>query len=386
MTNQEIAGLRAKIDRIDRELLSSLGLRAELARKIGRHKQKSGLPVFDPAREALILDSLCRDNQGPLPDSSLKLIMKTIIFSCRSVQERARVSFLGPEGTFSHQAALECFGPEAEYEPLNSIKDVFRRVESGTDLFGLVPAENSTEGGVGQTMDLLTATGAKIRGEHLLPIRHALMAASKEPGSLKRIYSHPQALAQCREWLSRHVPGATLIETSSTAQAARRAAGESGSGAIGSSLLAGLNRLEILAEDIQDIKTNLTRFLILGQTDQPPTGRDRTSLLVRARHVPGSLHRCLQPISEAGLNLTRIESRPARGRPWEYVFFLDIQGHRSDEPVRRCLASLVSAAESVVVLGSYPRADHDPASGEGLPERRIPAATGTHGPNLAMEG
>ncbi len=385
INDHRIPRLREEIDRLDRGLLACLSRRADLAREIGQCKSSNGRPVFDPTREAEILEALCQENQGPLPDAALKMIMKAVIASCRAVQEKPSVSFLGPEGTFSHQAALECFGPEVAYEAEDSIKDVFDKVGSRKNCLGLVPVENSTEGGVGRTMDLLAETRLKIRGEHFLPVQQTLLAASKDTALLQRIYSHPQALAQCRDWLSRHAPGAAQIETSSTAQAAIRAAGEGeGAGAVGPRILAGLHGLEIAAENIQDLEVNLTRFLILGPQDQPPTGRDKTSLAVRARHVPGSLYHCLKPIAQAGLNLTRIESRPVRGRPWEYVFFLDIQGHRQDRVVRDCLADLFAAAEAVTVLGSYPRADHDYSIREA--EYLTNAATRECGSDVEMEG
>ncbi len=358
-THKGIPGLRAEIDRVDRTLLSSLGRRAELALEIGRLKAGGGMPVYDPGRETQVLDSLCRENRGPLPDSALRAIMETIISSCRAVQEKPRGSYLGPEGTFSHLAAVECFGPEAELRAEASIRDVFQSVEAETGRLGLVPAENSTGGGVGLTMDLLMDTQAKIRGEHFLSVRHALLSPASDIASLKRIYSHPQALAQCRGWIETHAPEAELVETSSTSEAASRAAGEENAGAVGCGILADLKGLKILADGIQDQETNQTRFLILGREDRLPTGRDRTSLLIRAKHIPGSLSRCLIPLARAGLNLTRIESRPVRDRPWEYVFFLDIQGHRQDREVEKALADLSAQAESVVVLGSYPRADCD---------------------------
>ena len=251
----------------------------------------------------------------------------------------------------------------------------------------MVPVENSTEGGVGLTMDLLADTQLKIRGEYFLPVKQTLVAPSKDLALVQRVYSHPQALAQCREWLSRNVPQAARIENTSTAQAAARAAQEGeGAAAVGPRILAELHGLEIAAENIQDLEVNLTRFLILGPQDQPPTGRDKTSLAVRARHVPGSLYHCLKPIARAGLNLTRIESRPVRGRPWEYVFFLDIQGHRQDRVVRDCLADLFAAAESVTVLGSYPRADSDFNLWESRPENMPAALAQGRGSSLEMEG
>ena len=358
MANKDLSGLREEIDRIDRELLSSLSRRAELAQGIGRLKAEEGRPVHDPEREAQVLAALCRDNQGPLPDAALRGIMGAVMASCRAVQERPRASYLGPEGTFSHQAALEIFGPAAELRAEGAIRDVFRSVESGNGRLGLVPAENSTEGGVNATMDLLQTTKAKIRGEHFLSIRHALLSCEPDLSSLKRIYSHPQALSQCRSWLGAHLPEAELVEASSTARAAHLAAQEEKAGAVGCEILARLGGLKVLAPGIQDQESNQTRFLILGREDQPPTGRDRTSLLIRARHVPGSLSRCLIPLARAGLNLTRIESRPVPDKPWEYVFFLDIQGHRLDPEVEGVLAELSAQAQSVRVLGSYPRADN----------------------------
>ncbi len=363
MSEPEIARLREEIDQLDRRIVAFLSQRAARAVEIGRLKRESDQPVLDADRERDLLVGLSRLNTGPLPDSALDAIFSEVIAACRQLQEPTRIAFLGPEATFSHAAALKNFGRSAAYLPRGSIADVFSEVERGRAEFGVVPAENSTEGAIGLTLDLLTGSKLKICGEIYLPIAHALMARGAELDRIRTVLSHPQALAQCRGWLARNLPAAVLVETASTAAAARRAIEEPDAAVVGSKMLAELHRLNVLAEAIQDRPLNLTRFLVLGRNSQPATGRDKTSLSFVAPHRPGALARCLTPFAVFKINLTRIESRPAPNRPWEYVFFLDFEGHLDDPEVKAALKNLAAEAEEVKILGSYPRGEQvDPAA------------------------
>ncbi len=266
------------------------------------------------------------------------------------------IAFLGPEATFCHQASLAYFGRSCRFLPCDSIPDVFRQVELGKAHFGVVPIENSTEGAVGTTLDELAGSGLKISGEAVLRISHALMSKEEDLAEIEKVYSHPQALAQCQGWLRRNLPGRTLVPTSSTASAAGLVSQDRHSAAVGSAVLAEIHGLAILADQIQDLSLNLTRFLVLGTEDVSPTGQDKTSVLFATSHNPGALKDALGPFSDQGINMTRIESRPSKQAPWEYVFFVDIEGHRLDISVRKALDSLARCTARLKVLGSYPMA------------------------------
>lgn len=356
MSEKKIIGLREEINRLDRAVLDLLNQRAAYALEIGRLKQKNGQPVFEPSRERDLLAALSEDNQGPLPGAAVMAIFREIISACRALQGPTRVSYLGPQATFSHMAAVSFFGASCTFQPRGAITDVFREVAGGGADFGVVPLENSTEGAVGLTLDELVTTDLNICGEVCLPVSHTLMSLGDDLSAVKSVLSHPQALAQCRGWLARNLPDAALIETSSTAAAAQRAAQESGAAAVGSEMLADRHGLKVLAENIQNRQVNLTRFAVLGRLECARTGRDKTSTVLSLPHEPGTLSRALTPLARAGINLTRIESRPAPGRPWNYVFFIDFEGHITDAPAKKALAELAPGVE-VKVLGSYPAAD-----------------------------
>ena len=346
--------LREEIDRIDRELLGLLNQRARLALKIGRRKQAAGMPVFVPERENDLLDKLAKSNRGPLPDGYLRNIFREVVSACRSVQQPLRVAFLGPEFTFSHQAALQHFGHSCTLAPQTGIAEVFREVEGGRCQVGLVPVENSGEGAVGASLDQFMTTPLKVCGEVFTPISHMLMSREEDLDAIATVYSHPQALAQCRAWLSRNMPQARVAEAPSTAAAARLAADNAGSAAVGAAAAAGQHGLKILAENIQDYSHNTTRFLVIGTQDVPPCGQDKTTLMFLTAHRPGSLYQALGELAELGINLSRIESRPTKDRPWEYAFFVDLHGHRQDSKVAKALAALESQVERLRVLGSFP--------------------------------
>jgi chorismate mutase / prephenate dehydratase len=353
----EIVKLREEINRIDRELIQLLGKRAQAAREIGSHKQANGLATFDAGREREVMNALMRRNTGPLPDAALTYIFTEIISACRALQRPTRVAFLGPEATFSHIAALEHFGRSSDLMPRESIVDVFREVESGQADFGVVPVENSSEGAVGLTLDQLVSSDLKVCGEILLPVSHALMSRESDISKIEAVFSHAQALAQCFGWIAGNLPGRSIISMSSTAAAAKRAAGESGGAAVGSEMLARLYGLEVLSRNIQDRSVNITRFLIIGRVSNQKSGNDKTSILFDTPHTPGALLSALIPFADQGINLTRIESRPSKELPWEYIFFVDIEGHISDKPVQVALEKLKACVHKFKVLGSYPITD-----------------------------
>ena len=352
-----IEGLREEIDRIDRQLLELLSQRAETALRIAACKHEKKLPVFDPVREKKLLESRCAANKSALPEAAIRRIFTEIVSACRAIQGTTKVSFLGPEATFTHVAALRHFKGAYLFKPQRSISDVFRDVESGRAQYGVVPAENSIEGGVGMTMDEFPEAELKIRGEVLLPIAHALMSREEDLSPIEIVYSHPQALAQCRHWLAKNLPHSAIMESPSTAAAARRAAEESGAAAIGGEMLAQWHGLNLLATNIQDQAVNLTRFVVLGKEEHPPTGRDKTSIMFMATHQPGSLHQALAPLADAGVNMTRIESRPTQTRPWEYFFLVDFEGHHLDRQIMTALEGLRSNVDLLKIMGSYPMAE-----------------------------
>lgn len=361
-SDRVLAQAREEIDRIDRSLLELLNQRAQQAHHIAQCKVAGEQPLFVPEREAQIISGLCRDNDGPMATQSLRHIFREIISACRQVQRPLKVAFLGPEYTFSHQAAVSHFGSSCQFAPQDSISEVFSEVEAGRSPLGVVPVENSSQGGVNETLDLLMTSRLMVCGEIYARVGHVLMSRQDDLADLKRVHSHPHALHQCRGWLRRKLPEAELVEAASTAAAARLAVQEPGGAAVGSSLTARHYNLQILATDIQDSPLNTTRFLMLGSRACPATGQDKTSLLFGVDHRPGSLCRALGHLSRRGINLTHIQSRPIKERPWEYAFFADCLGHRQDSRLGQGLAAMRAEVEFLKVLGSYPR-------GEALPDR-----------------
>lgn len=354
MSKDDIGQLRKQIEGLDAQIVRLLSERARHAQEIGRLKQLKEVPAFDGFRERTVLNGLAAGNQGPLPDSALRRIFTEIMSACRALQGPTKVCFLGPEATFSHQAALEYFGRSCSFLPADSIVDVFRQVEFGHVDFGVVPVENSNEGTVGLTLDQLAVTNVSICAEMFLRVSQALMAVDWDFDKIERVFSHPQALAQCLGWLSNKLPGRAMIQTSSTAAAAQRASQEAGTAAVGSDMLAPVYGLEVLARDIQDRALNLTRFLVIGDQENGQTGKDKTSLLFAVSHHPGALREALTPFAEHGVNISRIESRPSKETPWEYVFFLDLEGHLADESVGAAVEELAACVSRLKILGSYP--------------------------------
>jgi chorismate mutase/prephenate dehydratase len=345
---------RARIDDIDRQLLTLLNERADIAVRVGHAKREAGLAVHVPEREQEILDSLVAVNRGPIPPEAVRGIWGEILSACRALQHPFRVAYLGPTATFTHLAAIRQFGTGAEQVPLRSIHDVFAEVERGRADVGVVPVENSTEGVVNHTLDCLIDSELLICGEIQLEVQHFLLSRAREVGAVKRVYSHPQALAQCRQWLDRSLPHAEAVEVGSTGVAVEHALEDASAAAIASELAGRLSGLPILRERIEDLSQNVTRFLVIGRHPMGPTGRDKTSILLSIKDEVGALYRIVEPFALARVNLTKIESRPSRRRPWEYVFFMDFAAHRADPVVQGVLAALKERCLFLKVLGSYP--------------------------------
>lgn len=351
--------LRASIDAVDEELLAILNRRALLAGQVGELKAQTGRvgAFYVPTRERAIVERLAARNPGPFPSEGLRPVFQEIFSACLSLEKPLRVAFLGPEATYTHQAAKLQFGLSAQMLPVGSIVAAFRAVESGEVDFGVVPVENATEGALDPTLDTFMESALTICAEIVTPISHCLMGHSGQGfGDIARVYSHPQALGQCREWIRANLPHAQTLDAPSTAEAARLARADAGGAAIASELAADLYDLTLLRTSIEDLQGNATRFLVLGRNAPDPSGRDRTSLVLVAKDGPGALLGILNPLAEAGVNLSRIESRPSRRRAWEVAFFLDLDGHAQVPAVASALETLRSRCSFVKVLGSYPRA------------------------------
>lgn len=353
---KELAGVRAEIDGIDAELLKLLNQRARCAQKVGEVKAKHGEAghIYRPEREAQVLRRIQENNPGPLSGEDVTWFFREVMSACLSLEQPLGVAFLGPLGTFSESAATKHFGHAARLLPQSSIDDVFREVESGHAHYAVVPVENSTEGAVGRTMDLLLGTALKICGEVVVRIHQNLLTRVESIDRITRVYSHAQSLAQCHEWLNRMLPDVQRISVGSNAQAAQKAAEEEGAAAIAGEAAADRYNLPILARNIEDEPNNTTRFLVLGRHDAGPSGKDKTSLIMSAPNRTGALHDLLMPFADAGVSLSRLESRPARHALWEYVFYVDIDGHRDDAPIKAALEELARRAAYLKILGSYP--------------------------------
>lgn len=354
----DLATLRARIDATDDELLRLLNQRASLVREVAALKERQNVPFYVPSRERQIVERLGARNEGPFPTSALQPVFQEIMSACLTLEKVLRIAYLGPEATFTHMAVKRQFGLSARGLPVGTIASVFDEVERGHADFGVVPVENSAEGVVNHTLDTFVESDLKISAEIVLEISHCLLARpGLEPAQVERVYSHPQALAQCRRWLAANLARATVIEAPSTAEAARLAREDARGAAIASELAARLYDLSVLRQRLEDVAQNVTRFLVLGKRQAEPTGRDKTSVLLAIKDEPGILFRVLRPVAESGVNLTKIESRPSRRRPWEYVFFMDLDGHQQEPRLAAALEAVSKSCESVKVLGSYPRGD-----------------------------
>ncbi|MGQ9461540.1 MAG: prephenate dehydratase [Candidatus Fervidibacter sp.] len=352
----ELEDWRKRIDEIDEQILQLLVERVKLARQIAFIKHQNGLPLYHPEREGAIFARLKSIPHDPLPVQAIKSIFREILSACRAVMRPPRVAFLGPLHSFSHLACEEHFGSFVELLPQRAIHDVFKETERGNADFGIVPAENIAEGPVGDTLDALLQTPLKIVAEILLEVNHCLLAKAESFSEIKRVYSREIALAQCKQWLSANLPHADLVLVSSTAEGAERASKEPDAAAIAPRRAADTYSLKVLAERIQDVPFNLTRFWVLGEQMTAPSGVDKTTIAFSVPHRPGTLYQALSAFARHNINLTMIASRPARYAPWEYVFFVDFQGHIQDEPVQAALKELGKECLFLRVLGSYPEA------------------------------
>ncbi|MEL0061770.1 MAG: prephenate dehydratase [Verrucomicrobiales bacterium] len=347
---------RNQIDAIDSQMVKLLNERLQHALAIGKIKLEQGGSIYAPHREKAVFDRVCSLNEGPLPDDSLRAIYREIMSAAISLEKPVSIAFFGPEATYTHQAAIRKFGSSLSYQALKTIGDVFTEVSKGRADYGVVPVENSTEGVVTHTLDMFVDSELKIVAQIVMKIQHCLLARC-DRSAIRKLYTHPQPMGQCRQWLHTQMPEVEIIETSSTTRAAEMAAEEEGAAAIAGALAAEHYQLNILESDIQDNAANATRFLVLGKQCSPATGQDRTSLMLSIDHSVGALHRAIAPFQSLKLNMTKIESRPSKRKAWEYFFFIDVDGHVEDTQVAEAIQLLESECNSVKVLGSYPRSE-----------------------------
>lgn len=354
MSDDKLKPLREQIDAIDRQVLDLLNQRAKVAQQVGHVKAETNAPVFRPEREAQVLRKVADNNPGPLLAQDVQTIFREIMSACRALEKRVTVAYLGPAGTFSEQAVYQQFGRSIEAMPCASIDEVFRAAEAGTAEFGVVPVENSTEGVVNRTLDLLLQTTTVISGEVVIPVYHSLMTKSGAMEGVKSICAHSQALAQCQGWLNQHYPHIERHAVSSNAEAARMAGGDTSVAAIASEIAGQQYDLQVVQAHIQDDPHNQTRFAIIGTLHTAPSGKDQTSLVLSVPNRAGAVYNLLAPLAQHGVSMTRFESRPARTGTWEYYFYVDVEGHLQDEKVAKALAELKENAAYFKVLGSYP--------------------------------
>ena len=353
-SSEDLEKYRARIDEIDRKLLELLNERGRIAIEISKLKRENSFNVYDPAREREIERNLKTTNPGPLSTDSVVSIFREIISGCRSIQNPTSVVYLGPEGSFSHQAAYHEFGSSTQLKPVGNVEEVFEEVERGRATFGIVPVENSVEGSVGSVLDTFLRSDLRISSEIFERIDHFLVSKTGNVGDIRVVASHPQALGQCKTWLSRNLPNAELRETASTTKAAILAADDDKIAAVAGEIAASIYDLKIIQRHIQDSPENTTRFWVMGRSYSRPTGFDKTSIVFSVKDEPRALHKALLPFAEAGINLTKIESRPSKERPWEYVFFVDFEGHTDDGGVKNVLSRVAESCIFIKVLGSYP--------------------------------
>jgi chorismate mutase/prephenate dehydratase len=362
-----LSEIRARIDGIDDQLVTLLSERARLAQTVGQSKRQqakrqqqiiSTADLYRPERESQVLRRVLKNNAGPLRNEEVARLFREIMSVCLAQQEPLKIGFLGPEGTFTQQAVYKHFGHSVRGVPLPSIPEVFHEVEAGHADFGVVPIENSTGGVVEFSIDMFLNTPLKICGEIELRVHQNLMGKMRGLENIKRICSHPQSLSQCRQWLAEHLPDVELLPVVSNSEAARRARDEEGTAAIAGAIAAEIYTLEIIVPEIEDRTDNTTRFIVLGRKSFAPSGHDKTTLMVASGDTqsPGTLYRLLAPLARNNISMTRIESRPSRRKKWDYVFFMDVEGHMDAEPLRSALLELKEHASLFKVLGSYPAA------------------------------
>jgi chorismate mutase / prephenate dehydratase len=347
--------IRKKIDEIDEKLLELLNQRADLVHEVGQLKRQKGAAIYAPEREEQLLQSLIKKNKGRLPEQAIRAIYREIMSASLALEKDLAIAYLGPEATWTHQAARGKFGASVKYTPQTSITDVFSAVERGKADYGVVPIENSTEGAVSHTLDVFVDSELKICAQILLKIENNLIAKIPRE-KIRRIYSHPQVFGQCRQWLRHHLNDVELVEVSSTTRAAELASKEEGAAALAGKMAAEVYGLNILEASIQDSPNNTTRFLVIGNNTCPQTGNDKTSLMFSVQDKPGALFAAIEPFKELKINMSKIESRPSRRKAWEYFFFVDVEGHVEDPKLVKALDELAKHCTFAKNLGSYPKA------------------------------
>ncbi|MCW8853198.1 MAG: prephenate dehydratase [Gammaproteobacteria bacterium] len=355
---KKLKKIRDEIDQLDLKIQSLINERAKCAQQVAEIKMQSGETehFYRPEREAQVLRTIESRNEGPLEGKQMAYLFREIMSSCLALERPLKIAFLGPAGTYNHVAAIKHFGSSIEQQPVNTIEDVFRIVESGQVQFGVVPIENSTEGVITHTLDLLINSSLLISGEVDLRIQHNLITSETRLQDIKKVFSHQQTLAQCRRWLDKNLPSVEQYAVRSNAEAVRLSKKEKATAAIAGKLAAEIYEVPVLKSEIEDEPDNTTRFIVIGKNAVPPSGEDRTSLLVATHDKPGALHRLLKPLASRGIGMSKIESRPSRRGVWEYVFFIDIEGHKDDKNIAEALNEIEHESAMVRILGSYPRA------------------------------
>lgn len=354
--DRDLARIRGEIDAVDARLVELISQRARLAAEVGRVKQATNAPVYRPEREAEVLRQVAANNPGPLASPALEPIFREVISACRAMERPVSVAYLGPAGTFSEMAALKQFGSGIRLESCSTIDEVFRCAETGLAEYAVVPVENSTEGAVGRSLDLLLTTPLKAVAEIQLPVHQNLLGLNADAGGATRLFAHPQSLAQCMGWVNQNLPALERVHAASNAEAARLASLDAASVALGGENAAARYGLQVIARHIQDDPQNRTRFLVLGRQECAATGRDKTSLILSVANRAGAVYHMLAPLARHSVSMTRFESRPARTGAWEYHFFVDVEGHLADPALKAAFEELRDACAFFRCLGSYPRA------------------------------
>jgi chorismate mutase/prephenate dehydratase len=352
---KDVQQYRREIDRLDDEILQLLNERSKNVIEIGKLKRQSEANLHTPRREAEIVERLMQQNSGPFPNDAIRSVYREIMSASLSLEGPQKVAYLGPRATFTHLASVQKFGASAQYVAMNSIKEVFDEVERGRANFGVVPIENSTEGVVNHTLDMFIDSNLLIYGEVLQEVSHHLLSHNERLQDVKKLYSHPHAIAQCRNWLETNLPNIPVVEVASTARAAELCADDPSAAAIASELAGQLYGLKVLKARIEDNLNNFTRFLVLSQKPPERTGRDKTSVMISVKDKVGALYDLLRPFASHGINMTKIESRPSRRKAWEYLFFVDVEGHVQEDRVKKALEEVKARVLFLKILGSYPQ-------------------------------
>jgi chorismate mutase/prephenate dehydratase len=353
---KNLKNLRQQIDTLDDQILDLLNRRADVVVAVGKAKDENRGEYYVPSREKAIFERLISKNHGPFPDEGVRRVFREIISASLSLEQPLKVAFLGPQATYTHVAAMQQFGFSAQLVPLKSISSIFEEVSRGRASYGVVPVENSNEGVVSHTLDMFMSSDLKIIAEILLPVSHDLLNLSGQISDVRKVISHPQAIGQCRTWLEENLPDVPLVDASSTASAAQQAAEDASVAAIASETAASLYGLRVVEHKIEDNRNNFTRFLVIGNEMQSPSDNDKTSIMFSVKDQAGILYNMLEPFSKRDINLAKIESRPMKGKAWEYIFFLDMIGHVENKDINDAVEELRTSCQFLKILGSYPKA------------------------------